>query len=166
MISQRAEEDRSRPAYKRQTLLIADDDPVARVMLETQLSSSFDIVGHARDADEAIALAVEHHPDVAIIDVQMPAGGGLRATREIRAQAPDTAIVVLSADESDGGVREIIAVGAIAYVRKGTLAHELARTLHRSIEAHSARRPRRSSVERACAQAARRRQALPRSSAR
>jgi len=118
-------------------LLIADDDPVVVSMLCAQLRAHFDIVAGALDAEDAIALAYKHQPDVAIIDVQMPAGGGLRATQEMQSRAPGTAIVVLSADESDGVVREVIAAGAIAYIRKGATTDELAATLHQAIGAHT-----------------------------
>src|SRR3954451_11436669 len=82
-------------------VLIADDDPDVRAALRAQLTGGFEIVAAAADTDEAIALAAEHQPDLAVVDVQMPGGGGLRATREIRAAAPRTAIVALSADESE-----------------------------------------------------------------
>ncbi len=118
-------------------LLIADDDPVVVSMLTAQLSGSFEIVASARDADEAIAYGALHRPDAAIIDVQMPAGGGLRAARELHACSPATAIVALSGDESDTMVRDVIAAGATTYIRKGIASHELAVTIHRSIEAHA-----------------------------
>ncbi|MDQ3676326.1 MAG: response regulator transcription factor [Actinomycetota bacterium] len=118
-------------------LLIADDDPVVVSMLRAQLAPSFDVVAAARDAEDAIALANRHQPDVAIIDVQMPTGGGLRATKEMQSRASGTAIVVLSADESDGMVRDMIGAGAIAYVRKGATTEELAMTLQRAIVAHA-----------------------------
>jgi DNA-binding NarL/FixJ family response regulator len=117
-------------------LLIADDDPVVQSALSAQLSGEFDIVA-ARDTDEAIAMAVEHKPDVAIIDVQMPGGGGIRATQEIQLCSPATAVVALSGDESDEVVRDMIAAGAVSYVRKGTAGHVLATTLRRSIDAHT-----------------------------
>lgn len=118
-------------------LLIADDDAVVRSTLTNQLRLEFDIVAGASDATEAIALTDEHRPDVVILDVQMPGGGGLRATREIRACAPLTAIVALSADESDGVVQDMLLAGAMTYVRKGTPLAELARALNRSIAAHA-----------------------------
>lgn len=119
------------------TLLIADDDPIVRALLSAHLADDFDLVASGRDADEAIMLAAEHEPDIAIVDVQMPAGGGLRATQEIHARTPATAIVVLSADEADTMVRTIIAAGAITYIRKGALDGELVLTLRQSIEAHA-----------------------------
>ena len=82
-------------------VLIADDDDDVRAVLATQLGGEFEVVANARDADEAIALAAEHQPDIAIVDVQMPGGGGPSATRGIRGAAAGTAIVALSCVESE-----------------------------------------------------------------
>ena len=120
----------------RSRLLIADDDPVVVSLLRAQLGQSFDIVAVAADADDAIALAQKHQPDVAIVDVEMPTGGGLRATKEMQSRTPQTAIVVLSVDESDASVRDLICAGATAYVRKGSTTEDLAATLRRAIDAH------------------------------
>lgn len=121
----------------RPRLLIADDDPVIHAALAGQLAAEFDIVARAFDATETVALAAEHQPEIAIVDVQMPAGGGLRAIRDMQTCAPHTAIVALSADESDSGVRELISAGAITYLRKGITGPQLAETLRQSLEAHS-----------------------------
>jgi DNA-binding NarL/FixJ family response regulator len=118
------------------TLLIADDDPVVRSMLSLTLDRHFDIVGAACDSDEAIALAQQCRPDVALVDVQMPGGGGLSAVRGIAGVSPDTVSVVLSADEFDPLVRQLMIAGAMTYVRKGIAPSELANVLHRSIQAH------------------------------
>lgn len=116
-------------------VLIADDDPDVRAVLSAQLASGFDVVATAADTDEAIALAAEHQADIAIVDVQMPGGGGVRATQGIRAAAPDTAIVALSADESERVVLEMLTAGAVTYIRKGVGADELAALLHESVRA-------------------------------
>ena len=118
------------------SLLIADDDAFMRSALNAQLGRDFEVVGAASDAGEAIALAERHQPDVAIVDVDMPLGGGLRATHEIRERASNTAVVALSADESHNVVIEMLNAGAISYVRKGVAPAELAATLQRAIEAH------------------------------
>lgn len=123
----------SRPAPR---LLIADDDRFVQSSLCAQLDKQFEIVGGAIDAEQAIELAERHRPDVAIIDVEMPAGGGLRAAREIRACSPDTAIVALSGDESSAIVLAMLQAGAIAYLRKGMAGPELTRILHSAIAAH------------------------------
>jgi DNA-binding NarL/FixJ family response regulator len=117
------------------TLLIADDDAVVRSMLSLTLERQFDIVGAARDSDQAIALAQAAQPDVALIDVQMPGGGGLRAIQGIADVSPETATVVLSADEFEPLVRELMIAGAMSYVRKGIPPADLAELLHRAIRA-------------------------------
>jgi DNA-binding NarL/FixJ family response regulator len=126
------------PSSGNPTLLIADDDAVVRSMLSLTLERQFDIVAVARDSDQAIALAQAAQPDVALIDVQMPGGGGLRAIQEIAEVSPDTAAVVLSADEFDPLVRELMIAGAMSYVRKGIAPADLTDVLHRAIRARPA----------------------------
>jgi DNA-binding NarL/FixJ family response regulator len=117
-------------------LLIADDDPVIRSALGMTLERQFDIVAVAGDSDGAIARAQEHSPDAAIVDVDMPGGGGPTAVRGILKVSPDTAIVVLSGDESDAVVRELLQLGAITYCRKGIEPARLVDALQRSSVAH------------------------------
>jgi DNA-binding NarL/FixJ family response regulator len=118
-------------------LMIADDDPVVQSLLGMSLSREFEVVGLAGDGEQAVELARASQPDAALIDVEMPAGGGLRAVRGIHEVAPDTAIVVLSVDESDGVVRELMQAGAVAYLRKGVAPQALAKALADSIEAQA-----------------------------
>jgi two-component system, response regulator PdtaR len=125
-------------ADHRPRVMIADDDPVVQSMLDSSLSSSFDVIGVAADSDAAIELARESQPDAAIVDVDMPRGGGLSAVRGILEVAPETAIVVLSGDESDSVVRELMQAGAMAYRRKGVAPNVLAASLTDSIKAHAA----------------------------
>ena len=113
----------------RPTLLIADDDAVVRSALGSHLVGDFQVIAIAEDATEAIELAAEHQPDAALIDVEMPGGGAREAVPQITARSPDTCIVILSADESREVVLELLNTGAIAYVRKGVPAAQIARTL-------------------------------------
>jgi DNA-binding NarL/FixJ family response regulator len=106
-------------------LLIADDDKVVRSALSLQLAGTFKLVGAAADAAEAVALAAEHEPDIAIVDVEMPEGGGVAAARGIALCSPATAIVALSIDESRDVVLEMLDAGALTYVRKGIAGQEL-----------------------------------------
>src|SRR5438309_10474279 len=115
-------------------LLIADDDAAVRAFLSLALQTQFDVVGLAADGEEAIAIAASARPDAALIDVQMPKGGGLHAVKGILGTSPETAIVMLSADEAESSVRELLAAGAIAYCRKGTPPADLARSLAESIK--------------------------------
>jgi DNA-binding NarL/FixJ family response regulator len=117
-------------------LLIADDDASVRSTLTLLLGHEFELVGAAADADEAIELAADTLPNVALIDVVMPGGGGPAAVRGILAVSPATAMVALSSDESRGVVLEMIEAGATSYRRKGCPPELLIETLHRSIAAH------------------------------
>jgi DNA-binding NarL/FixJ family response regulator len=121
------------------TLLIAEDEVFTQTMLCAQLQSEYDIVGCALDASQAIELAVLHQPDVAIIDVRMPEGGGVRAAREIRERAPQTAIVALSSDERESTVQLMMRAGATTYLQKGTTGHELTGHLRAAKLAHARR---------------------------
>jgi Zn-dependent protease/FixJ family two-component response regulator len=120
------------------TLLLADDDEVVRIMLSFQLEAHFSIVGAAHDARGAVALARLHHPDVAILDVEMP-GGGLAATEGIASESPSTAIVILTADDSSEAVLRFVQAGAISFLRKGIAVPDIAPRLHESIATHLAR---------------------------
>jgi CheY-like chemotaxis protein len=127
-------------ATARPRVIIADDDPVVRAMLEMSLGDQFDLVGTAADGEQTIELAADSQPDAAIIDVEMPKGGGLFAVRGIVDMAPGTAIVMLSGDESDGAVRELMAAGATAYRRKGIAPEFLAQSVTDSIRVHAMHR--------------------------
>jgi DNA-binding NarL/FixJ family response regulator len=117
-------------------LMIADDDEATRTHLSVALRG-FDVIS-ASDSEEAIELARTAQPDAALLDVQMPKGGGLRAVRGILETAPQTAIVMLSGDETDATVRELLAAGAIAYCRKGTPPDALGNLIVQAIELRAA----------------------------
>jgi DNA-binding NarL/FixJ family response regulator len=127
---------------QRPRLIIADDDLVVQVLLRASLEQDFEVVGVAGDSDEAIELAQRTQPDVALVDVEMPRGGGLRAVTGIVDVAANTAIVMLSGDESDATVRDLIGAGAVAYCRKGIDPHELSQLLKGSIDVRARERER------------------------
>jgi DNA-binding NarL/FixJ family response regulator len=126
------------PAGHRPRLLIADDDPVVRMVLGGSLERDFDVVGMAADSEEAIEIARASQPDAALLDVKMPKGGGLLAVRGIHHVAPATAIVMLSGYKSHGLVRELLQAGAMSYRRKGVATHVLTEALNESMKAHAA----------------------------
>jgi signal transduction histidine kinase len=117
------------------TVLIAEDEPSVRSALADLITDerSLDLVGAARDAQEAIDLARVHRPDVALLDVKMPSGGGPRATREIRLASPATRIVALSAHEDRVSVLEMLRAGAAGYLVKGTSPAEIVEAIRRSV---------------------------------
>lgn len=113
----------------RPRLLIADDDAFVRSALGTQLEGTFHVIAVAENTDEAIDLAEKHHPDGALIDVDMPGGGARVAVPQIAMRSPDTCMVILSGDESRPVVLELLNAGAIAYLRKGVTGAQLCKTL-------------------------------------
>jgi DNA-binding NarL/FixJ family response regulator len=125
------------PARTRPRLVIADDDFVIQMVVSASLEHAFDVVGIAGDGDAAIELVKDQQPDVILVDVDMPAGGGRRVVGEITRLAPRVAIVVLTADESDAARRELTAAGAVAYAQKGIDPDVLADLLIGAIAAHA-----------------------------
>jgi DNA-binding NarL/FixJ family response regulator len=122
--------------------MIADDDVVVASLLCASLDRHFEIVGVAADSEAAIALAGTSRPDAALIDVEMPKGGALRAVPGILEVAPDVAIVVLSGNKFETIARKLINAGALAYCRKGVDPDELADLLIGSIETRASERAR------------------------
>jgi DNA-binding NarL/FixJ family response regulator len=119
-------------------LLIADDDKILQLALSRQLCASFMIVGNAFDADQAIEMAEDLRPELAIVDVQMPGGGGLAAALGIRENAPTTAIVALSAGANADVAATILDAGAMTYLKKGANRRDkLTRILWSAIVAHT-----------------------------
>jgi signal transduction histidine kinase len=116
-------------------VLIAEDEPAVREALTDLVSSdaSMEVVGTACDTDEAIELAREQKPDVAMLDVKMPGGGGPRAAREIRRESPQTHVVALSAYEDRRTVLEMLRAGVVGYIVKGTSSEEILYTIRRSM---------------------------------
>ena len=83
-------------------------------------------------------MAAEHRPDAALVDVNMPGGGGLRAVREMAESSPETAVVALSSLDEHGLVVDLLSAGAMTYVVKGASAAEISEALTRSIAARRA----------------------------
>lgn len=107
-------------------VIIADDHPLMREGVASALAAGDDIeiVGQGGTAHDAIALAREHLPDLALVDLAMP-GGGLNAVRAIATACPVTNIVVLTVSEDEDDVLAALQAGARAYVLKGVGAGEL-----------------------------------------
>jgi DNA-binding NarL/FixJ family response regulator len=109
------------------SVLVADDHPVFRNGLCTLLQSGkeFDCVATASDGEDAVRIAKNIRPNVAIIDVDMPKLSGIEAAKQIKAHNPSTAIVMLSAYRYDHYVLSSIRVGADSYMLKTIPPNEL-----------------------------------------
>jgi NarL family two-component system response regulator LiaR len=109
------------------TVLIADDHPLVREALHRTLEGEKDIevVAEAGDGEEAVKLASELKPNVAVMDIIMPKLNGIEATRKIKEIAPDTAILILTAYDDDEYVLGLLNAGAAGYLLKSARGRDL-----------------------------------------
>lgn len=101
-------------------VVLADDHPIYREGLAGLINVADDllVVAQAANGTDAVALSVEHQPDVAVIDLNMPGLHGVEAARAIVAKCPRTAVVVLTMYDDDHTVFRAMRAGARAYVVK------------------------------------------------
>jgi DNA-binding NarL/FixJ family response regulator len=120
-------------------ILIADDHAITRTGLRELLSTrpGWTVCAEAATGREAVALAEQHRPDIAVMDIAMPELNGLEATRRIRKLFPSTEVLVLSLHYSDELVREVVDAGARAYVLKSDASKDLLRAV-KSLANHQA----------------------------
>lgn len=107
---------------------IADDHPLMRRGIREMLEDRPDIevVGEARDGEEAVALAQEKAPDVMLMDVEMPRLDGVQATRRILAESPGVRVLVLTIHDEEEYLGALLSAGASGYVLKSTEGDDLA----------------------------------------
>jgi DNA-binding NarL/FixJ family response regulator len=108
-------------------ILIADDHGIVRSGLRLLLDRQADmeVVAEAADGAEAVELALRERPDLCILDVGMPRLTGLQATREIKAQAPEMSVLILSMHRDERYLFEALKAGASGYVLKAEADQDL-----------------------------------------
>jgi two-component system response regulator NreC len=113
-------------------LLIADDHGVLRAGLVALLNAEtgMEVVGEASDENSAVSLTVEKRPDVVLMDISMPDGGGIEATRQIKQLVPETRVLILTVHEDKGLLQEAIRSGAMGYILKRAIKSELINAIH------------------------------------
>lgn len=104
------------------TVVLADDHPIWRSGVRSDLGDNFRVVAEAGDATEAIAAIREHQPDLVVCDLHMPNGGGLKVAKECGEQ---TNIVMLTVSEAERDLLDAVAAGANGYLVKSTPPGEL-----------------------------------------
>ena len=120
-------------------ILIADDHEIVRRGLRALIESqpNWEVVGEAVTGREAVELAKQFTPQVAVLDVSMPEMNGLEATRQILKALPQTEVLILTMHDSEQVVREVLDSGARGYVLKS----DAGRDLISAVEALRQRRP-------------------------
>ena len=112
-------------------ILVVDDHPVVRAGIETLVLGHKDIsvVAQAANGREAIQQFRSHHPDVTLMDIQMPQMNGLDALMTIRNESPEARIIMLTTYAGDAQVMRAIKAGAQGYLLKSALSRELLDTI-------------------------------------
>ncbi|MFG2897523.1 response regulator [Streptomyces zaomyceticus] len=112
-------------------VVVADDQAVVRegIVMLLGLLPGVEVVGAARDGEEAVALAAELAPDVVLMDLRMPRCDGVEATRRIREGHPGTEIVVLTTYADDDSLFPALQAGARGYLTKDASGEEIVRAL-------------------------------------
>jgi DNA-binding NarL/FixJ family response regulator len=103
-------------------VLLADDHPVVREGLHGMLSADpgIEVVGAAGSGEEAVTLARTLRPDVVLMDLRMPGGGGVAAIRQLTAELPAIRIMVLTTYDTDADILRAVEAGASGYLLKDT----------------------------------------------
>ena len=112
-------------------ILIADDHPIVRQGLATVLDQEADlkVVGQASNGVEAISEATRLHPDVILMDLQMPEMDGVEAIQQIKQEDPDVGIIILTTYDTDENIFRGVEAGARAYLLKDSPPQEVLKAI-------------------------------------
>jgi two-component system, NarL family, nitrate/nitrite response regulator NarL len=113
-------------------LVLADDHPIYRDGLARilQTAQGIDVVGQAQDGDAAVALCESLAPDIVLLDISMPKGGGVGALTRIMQMAKPPVVAILTASENETDLLQVLKLGAAGYILKGVGGSELIDLVH------------------------------------
>ncbi len=125
-------------------ILIVDDHAVVRIGLKTVLANAtgFRVVGEAGTVSDSIALASQARPDVVLMDVRLPDGSGVEACRRIKADNPDTRVVMLTSYQDEEAIVGSVMAGASGYLLKQADAERLIQAIRDAAAGESSLDPR------------------------
>lgn len=114
------------------TILLADDHIVVRESIRKFLEAEdyFEVIGEAGDGEAAVQMAKSLHPQVIIMDIEMPKLNGIEATRQVKKYCPDSAVLVLTAYNYEEYVFPLLEAGASGYLLKDISGKELIRSTY------------------------------------
>lgn len=112
-------------------VLVVDDHDLFRAGVKAELADLVDIVGDASDVDAAVELILERRPEVVLLDVHMPGGGGLAVIERVKSAAPEVTFLAISVSDAAEDVIALIRAGARGYVTKTISGPELADAIDR-----------------------------------
>lgn len=106
-------------------VFVVDDHHLFRVGVRSELEGEVDLVGEASEVDAAIEMIREREPDVVLLDVHMPGGGGRAVIKSVAATRPEVRFLALSVSDSPDDVIAVVRAGARGYVTKTVETEEL-----------------------------------------
>ncbi len=112
-------------------IVIVDDHAMFRTGVKSELSGTFDVVGEAADVDEAVEAIGASQPDVVLLDVHLPGGGGTEVLRRTTTRLPEVKFLGLSVSDAAEDVIAVIRAGARGYVTKNITGVELTAAIRR-----------------------------------
>jgi DNA-binding NarL/FixJ family response regulator len=115
----------------RPRVFLVDDHELIRSGIKAEIADQVDIIGEADEVDAAIEMIIERRPDVVLLDVHMPDGGGLRVLREVLSRCDDVRFLALSVSDAAEDVIAIVRAGARGYVTKNISGEELVEAIWR-----------------------------------
>ena len=125
-------DDRSRRAYDAEpAVVIVDDHAIFRSGVRAELEGRLDVRGEAGSVEEAVRLIAAEHPDVVLLDVHMPGGGGVEVIRRVARENPAQRFLALSVSDAAEDVIAVIRAGARGYVTKTISGPDLAEAVRR-----------------------------------
>jgi DNA-binding NarL/FixJ family response regulator len=115
------------------TILLVDDHALFRVGMRQILEkeANFEIVGEADDTRSAFDLSVQLSPDIILMDLSLPAPGGIETTQRIKRELPSAGIIVLAVNEDEDALFDAIKAGAAAFILKDVAPDDLVAIIHR-----------------------------------
>ncbi|KAF0865847.1 response regulator transcription factor [Pseudomonas sp. LD120] len=121
-------------------LVLADDHEVTRTGFVALLAGNpeFEVVGQARDGEEALALCEQLRPDIAILDIRMPRLNGLGAARLLQQRQPEVKVVIFTMDDSPDHLEAAMTAGAVGYLLKDASRAEVIGALQRVAQGEEA----------------------------
>ncbi len=124
------------------TVVIVDDHQMFRTGVRSELGGSVTIVGEAEDVDSAVSIIAETGPDVVLLDVHLPGGGGAEVVRRVHQRTPDQKFLALSVSDAAEDVIGVIRAGARGYVTKNITGPELVDAIRRVADGDAVFSPR------------------------
>lgn len=121
------------PPTSEKRLLVVEDHPMTRmgIKLLIEQNQTYQLVGEATTGAEAITLANQHQPSLILMDIGLPEVDGIEATQKIKAECPETRVMMLTSKDNEADVLAALAAGADGYCMKGIEQH----TLYSAIDA-------------------------------